>query len=98
MRKKIQDLRTQMNEISDEIAENEKLGEKVTALVEEKATPSEFSKYQRFTGELNKIVLLLLSLTQRMHRYENTLQELDMSEEADRQQRVGGVVFLLTLL
>ncbi|XP_031554955.1 protein Shroom3-like isoform X2 [Actinia tenebrosa] len=87
MRKKIEDLKTQMNEISDEIEENEKLGEKVATQLEGKTTPSELSKYQRFTGELNKIVLLLLSLTQRMHRYENTLQELDMSEEADRQQR-----------
>lgn len=94
MKKKIEDLKTQMNEISDEIEENEKLGEKVAALLEGKTTPSELSKYQRFTGELNKIVLLLLSLTQRMHRYENTLQELDMSEEADRQQRVRNAQFL----
>ncbi|EDO37192.1 predicted protein [Nematostella vectensis] len=87
MKRKIEDLKSQMNEISEEIQENEGLGTKVTLLVEGKTTSSEFAKYQRFTGELNKIVLLLLSLTQRMHRYEKTLSELDMSEEADRQQR-----------
>ena len=56
--------------------------------VEKKASPAEFSKYQLFTGELNKIIGLLLILTQRMHRYEMMLNDLDMSEEADRQQKV----------
>ena len=77
-----------MNEIKDEIDANEELGQKVTKVVERKTNPNEFSKYQRFTGELNKIIGLLLSLTQRMHRYEMLLNDLDMSEEADRRQRV----------
>ena len=78
-----------MDEIKDEIDGNEELGGKVTRVVEQKASEAEFSKYQRFTGELNKIIGLLLVLTQRMHRYEMTLNDLDMSEEADRQQRVS---------
>ncbi|KAJ7385165.1 melanosome organization [Desmophyllum pertusum] len=36
---------------------------------------------------MNKIIGLLLILTQRMHRYEMMLNDLDMSEEADRHQR-----------
>ena len=79
-----------MEEIGGEIKANEELGEKVTKVVEKKAaSASEFSKYQLFTGELNKIIGLLLSLTQRMHRYEMMLLDLDMSEEGDRQQRVS---------
>ena len=78
-----------MDEIKDEIDGNEELGQKVTRVVEQKASEAEFSKYQRFTGELNKIIGLLLILTQRMHRYEMMLNDLDMSEEADRQQRVS---------
>lgn len=89
MKQKIIDLRSQMDEIKDEIDGNEELGRKVTRVVEQKASEAEFSKYQRFTGELNKIIGLLLILTQRMHRYEMTLNDLDMSEEADRQQRVS---------
>lgn len=88
MKQKIVDLRSQMDEIKDEINGNEELGEKVTKVVEKKASPAEFSKYQLFTGELNKIIGLLLILTQRMHRYEMMLNDLDMSEEADRQQKV----------
>ena len=91
MKQKIVDLKSQMDEIKDEIDVNEELGEKVTKVVEKKASPAEFSKYQLFTGELNKIIGLLLILTQRMHRYEMMLNDLDMSEEADRQQRVSNL-------
>lgn len=91
MKQKIVDLRSQMDEIKDEIDGNEELGRKVTKVVEGKTSATEFSKYQLFTGELNKIIGLLLILTQRMHRYEMMLNDLDMSEEADRQQRVRGI-------
>ena len=88
MKRKINELRSQQEEIADEIKANEELGEKITKVVESYTTRPEFSKYQLFTGELNKIIGLLLSLTQRMHRYELMLQDLDMSEESDRIQRV----------
>lgn len=87
MKQKIADLRSQMDEIKEEIDGNEEIGLKVSKIVEKKASPTELSKYQLFTGELNKIIGLLLSLTQRMHRYEMMLNDLDMSEEADRQQK-----------
>lgn len=87
MKQKIVDLRSQMDEIKDEIDGNEELGQRVTKVVEGKTSATQFSKYQLFTGELNKIIGLLLILTQRMHRYEMMLHDLDMSEEADRQQR-----------
>ena len=61
MREKINELREQEQEISEEIKMNEELGKKVLGMVETKATQSEFSKYELFIGELNKIVALLLS-------------------------------------
>lgn len=87
MREKINELRDQEQEISDEIRLNEELGKKVLSMVEAKATQSEFSKFELFIGELNKIVALLLSLTQRLHRYELMLQDLDMSDENDKAKK-----------
>lgn len=88
MREKINELRDQEQEVGEEIRVNEDLGKKVRNMVESKATQSEFSKFELFIGELNKIVALLLSLTQRLHRYESMLQDLDMSNEADRAKKV----------
>eukprot|EP00795_Rhopilema_esculentum_P000342 gene342-10002_t len=87
MRKKIEELKLQEQEIAEEIKLNEDLGKHVRGLVEKKATQTEFSKYELFIRELNKIVALLLSLTQRLHRYEQMLQDLDMSEEEDKEKR-----------
>ena len=68
---------------------NEELGKKVLNMVKVKATQTEFSKFELFIGELNKIVALLLSLTQRLHRYELMLQDLDMANEADKAKKVS---------
>jgi len=87
IQKKIDELKLQEQEIGEEIKLNEDLGKKVRGLVERKANQTEFSKYELFIGELNKIVALLLSLTQRLHRYEQMLQDLDMSEEEDKVKR-----------
>ncbi|XP_065669190.1 uncharacterized protein LOC100204578 isoform X1 [Hydra vulgaris] len=89
MREKINELRLQEQEITDEIRVNDNLGKMVLNMVESKATQSEFSKFELFIGELNKIVALLLSLTQRLHRYELMLQELDMSNEEDKLKKEG---------
>lgn len=93
MREKINELRDQEQEIADEIKMNEELGKKVKGMVESKATQSEFSKYELFIGELNKIVALLLSLTQRLHRYEMMLQDLDMTNENDKIKKVSSKFF-----
>ena len=93
MREKINELRDQEQEIAEEIKMNEELGKKVLGMVESKATQSEFSKYELFIGELNKIVALLLSLTQRLHRYEMMLQDLDMTNESDKLKKVRAFIF-----
>ena len=97
IQKKIDELKLQEQEIGEEIKLNEDLGKKVRGLVERKANQTEFSKYELFIGELNKIVALLLSLTQRLHRYEQMLQDLDMSEEEDKLKRVG-LYFIMSII
>ena len=68
---------------------NEELGKKVLNMVKVKASQTEFSKFELFIGELNKIVALLLSLTQRLHRHELTLLDLDMANDADKEKKVS---------
>lgn len=89
MREKISELCDQEREIDEEIRVNEDLGKKVTSMVKLKATHVEFGKFELFLGELKKIVALLLSLTQRLHRYELMLQELDMANEDDKEKKDG---------
>lgn len=95
MREKISELREQEQEIADEIKMNEELGKKVKDMVKVKANQTEFSKFDLFIGELNKIVALLLSLTQRLHRHELTLLDLDMTNDADREKKVRKGFFLV---
>jgi len=83
MREKINELRDQEAEISDEIRMNEDLGKKVQSMVKMKATSVELGKFELFIGELNNVIKLLLSLTQRLNRYEHQLQDLDLSNEED---------------
>lgn len=88
MQKKIELLKDQENEVKEEMNENDLLGKRVSEKVKEKTTSSEFSKYELFVGELNNIIGLLLSLTQRMHRYEVMLEDIDLNEDNGRTKRV----------
>lgn len=87
MRDKIHELSRQENDITEEIKTNEDLGKKVGLMVESKVNQSEYAKFELFIGELNKIITLLLSLTQRLHRFEVQLQNLDMCDEQDRARK-----------
>lgn len=58
------------------------LGGSMDALVQECCKPNEREKYRMFVGDLEKIVNLLLSLSARLARVENTLSVLDDDEES----------------
>lgn len=58
------------------------LGGSMEALVQERCKPNEREKYRMFVGDLEKIVNLLLSLSARLARVENTLSSLDDDEES----------------
>ena len=89
MKKKVELLREQESEIQEEMKQNDKLGKQVAEEVKSSTSGTEYSKYELFVGELNNIIGLLLSLTQRMHRYEVLLQEIDLADENGRDKRVS---------
>lgn len=92
MKKKVELLKEQESEINDEMKQNDDLGKRVAQDVKEKTSGTEFSKFELFVGELNNIIGLLLSLTQRMHRYEVMLQDIDLAEENGRDKRVRRII------
>lgn len=88
MKKKVELLKEQENEVNEEMKQNDELGDRVADVVKAKTSTTEFSKFKLFVGELNNIIGLLLSLTQRMHRYEVMLQDIDLAEDNGREKRV----------
>ena len=95
MKKKVELLKEQESEINEEMKQNDLLGKRVAEEVKGKTSGTEYSKYELFVGELNNIIGLLLSLTQRMHRYEVLLQDIDLAEENGRDKRVRPYIVLL---
>lgn len=89
MKKKVELLKEQESEINEEMKQNDELGKRVGKEVKARTKGTEYSKYELFVGELNNIIGLLLSLTQRMHRYEILLQDVDLAEENGRDERVS---------
>jgi thiaminase len=89
MKKKVELLKEQEKEINEEMKQNDELGQRVAEEVKARTSGTEYSKYELFVGELNNIIGLLLSLTQRMHRYEILLQDIDLAEENGRDKRVS---------
>lgn len=62
------------------------LGGSMEALVQECCKPNEREKYRMFVGDLEKIVNLLLSLSARLARVENTLRTLDDHESGEERE------------
>ena len=96
MKKKVELLQEQESEINEEMKQNDELGKRVAGEVKARTNGSEYSKYELFVGELNNIIGLLLSLTQRMHRYEVMLQDIDLAEENGREKRVSEFTQLIS--
>ncbi|KAM4699476.1 protein Shroom2 isoform 2-T2 [Discoglossus pictus] len=75
--KKLQVLREARETLLEDIQCNNALGEEVEVIVKEVCKPNEFDKFRMFIGDLEKIVNLLLSLSGRLARVENALNNLD---------------------
>ncbi|NXQ55624.1 SHRM2 protein, partial [Anthoscopus minutus] len=75
--RKLQVLREARETLLEEIQANNILGEEVEAIVKEVCKPNEFDKFRMFIGDLDKVVNLLLSLSGRLARVENSLNNLD---------------------
>ncbi|KAM8752560.1 protein Shroom2 isoform 2-T2 [Rhynchonycteris naso] len=84
--RKLQVLRDARESLLEDIQANSALGEEVEALAKDVCKPNEFDKFRMFIGDLDKVVNLLLSLSGRLARVENALNNLDDSTSpGDRQ-------------
>lgn len=79
-------LREARETLLEDIQANNILGEEVEAIVKEVCKPNEFDKFKMFIGDLDKVVNLLLSLSGRLARVENALNNLD--ENTSPEERV----------
>uniref|UniRef100_A0A8C9INY9 Shroom family member 2 n=1 Tax=Piliocolobus tephrosceles TaxID=591936 RepID=A0A8C9INY9_9PRIM len=77
--RKLQVLREARESLLEDVQANTVLGAEVEAIVKGVCKPSEFDKFRMFIGDLDKVVNLLLSLSGRLARVENALNNLDDS-------------------
>ena len=75
--RKLQVLREARESLLEDVQANSALGDEVEALVKAVCKPNEFDKFRMFVGDLDKVVNLLLSLSGRLARVENALNNLD---------------------
>nr|XP_034970351.1 protein Shroom2 isoform X1 [Zootoca vivipara] len=83
--RKLQVLREARETLLEDIQANNMLGDEVEAIVKEVCKSNEFDKFRMFIGDLDKVVNLLLSLSGRLARVENALNNLD--ENASPEER-----------
>lgn len=85
--KKLQVLREAKESLLEDILDNNALGDEVEARVQQVCRPNELEKFRMFVGDLDKVVSLLLSLSGRLARVENALNNLE--EDATPEERVS---------
>ncbi|KFQ58186.1 Protein Shroom2, partial [Pelecanus crispus] len=94
--RKLQVLREARETLLEDIQANNILGEEVEAIVKEVCKPNEFDKFKMFIGDLDKVVNLLLSLSGRLARVENALNNLDENTSPEEQRTLVEKQKLLT--
>ncbi|XP_047665893.1 protein Shroom2 isoform X4 [Tachysurus fulvidraco] len=75
--RKLQVLREARKSLLEDMQDNNTLGEEVEATVQAICKPNELDKFCMFVGDLDKVVSLLLSLSGRLARVENALNNLE---------------------
>lgn len=81
--KKLQVLREARESLLEDMQDNNTLGEEVEANVQAICKPNELDKFRMFVGDLDKVVSLLLSLSGRLARVENALDNLEEGVSAE---------------
>ncbi|KAG8450548.1 hypothetical protein GDO86_002991 [Hymenochirus boettgeri] len=94
--KKLQVLKEAKESLLEDIQCNNSLGEEVDANVNKVCKPNEFDKFRMFIGDLEKIVNLLLSLSGRLARVENALNNLDETVSPEERRTLVAKRKLLT--
>nr|XP_033804248.1 protein Shroom2 isoform X2 [Geotrypetes seraphini] len=94
--RKLQVLREARETLSEDIQANNVLGDEVEAIVKDVCKPNEFDKFRMFIGDLDKVVNLLLSLSGRLARVENALNNLDENASSEERRTLMEKQKLLT--
>ncbi|NXP54219.1 SHRM2 protein, partial [Heliornis fulica] len=94
--RKLQVLREARETLLEDIQANNILGEEVEAIVKEVCKQNEFDKFKMFIGDLDKVVNLLLSLSGRLARVENALNNLDENTSPEERRTLVEKQKLLT--
>ncbi|XP_060625916.2 protein Shroom2 isoform X2 [Anolis sagrei] len=94
--RKLQVLREARETLLEDIQANNLLGDEVESLVKEVCKPNEFDKFRMFIGDLDKVVNLLLSLSGRLARVENAINNLDENASAEERRVLEEKQKLLT--
>ncbi|NWI51748.1 SHRM2 protein, partial [Calyptomena viridis] len=94
--RKLQVLREARETLLEDIQANNILGEEVEGIVKEVCKPNEFDKFKMFIGDLDKVVNLLLSLSGRLARVENALNNLDDNTSPEERRTLVDKQKLLT--
>ncbi len=81
--KKLQVLREARESLQEDMQDNNVLGEEVEVTVQTVCKPNELEKFRMFVGDLDKVVSLLLSLSGRLARVENALDNLEDGKSGD---------------
>ncbi|KAK9401933.1 protein Shroom2-like [Crotalus adamanteus] len=84
--RKLKVLKEARETLLEDIQANNHLGDEVEIVVKEVCKSNEFDKFRMFIGDLDKVVNLLLSLSGRLARVENALNNLD--ENASPEERI----------
>lgn len=75
--------------LQDDLSANATLGREVENYIKGACKPHELEKFRLAIGDLDKVVNLLLSLSGRLARVENTLIGLNAEEEEEEEEKVG---------
>lgn len=74
--KKLLVLANEQTTIGEESTANDMLGNDVSLTVEQKLRPTDASKFRTYVDDVGHITMLLLSLSGRLAKAENTLQNV----------------------
>ena len=86
-------LRAEQVSLKGEKKLNEELGRQVTVKVMQSAAPNECEKYKLLVEETDKITSLLLGLSGRLARTENSLQvAIMLSPQGETQEKVSNFI------
>ncbi|CAL8384524.1 unnamed protein product [Gadus morhua 'NCC'] len=89
LRSSVEALQEEKEGLQEELRQHRALGAGLEALVQDRCRPNEREKYRVFTGDLQKVVNLLLSLSGRLARTEVALHHLEDRQEDDTGERAS---------